>query len=163
LEDTRLWQALWRAAAFLVIALPSGIGIGFVDGATVFRRITRPANHDWLAGLAGGHLAHCGWCDLVADVRQPLWSHQSSARSGSLAMECPCWWTIKPELVYPAILVATEVRPRTPFMFLLLLAALANVDKSQLEAASIDGAGYLAHLFSHRASPLFGRSWRLPC
>ncbi|MEO6024667.1 MAG: sugar ABC transporter permease, partial [Burkholderiales bacterium] len=50
-------------------------------------------------------------------------------------------WTINPDLVYPAILAA-EVWQWTPFMFLLLLAALSNVDKSQLEAASIDGAGY---------------------
>jgi len=32
-------------------------------------------------------------------------------------------------------------------MFLLLLAALANVDKSQLEAASIDGAGWWRTFF----------------
>ena len=31
-------------------------------------------------------------------------------------------------------------------MFLLLLAALSNVDKSQLEAAEIDGAGFWRHL-----------------
>jgi multiple sugar transport system permease protein len=30
----------------------------------------------------------------------------------------------------------------TPFMFLLLLAALGNVDRSQMEAAEIDGASY---------------------
>jgi multiple sugar transport system permease protein len=53
----------------------------------------------------------------------------------------PILWTIQPELVYPTILVA-EIWQWTPFMFLLLLAALANVDKSQLEAAAIDGAGY---------------------
>jgi multiple sugar transport system permease protein len=50
-------------------------------------------------------------------------------------------WTISPNLVYPAILAA-EVWQWTPFMFLLLLAALSAVDKSQLEAAQIDGAGY---------------------
>jgi len=50
-------------------------------------------------------------------------------------------WTIRPDLVYVAILMA-EIWQWTPFMFLLLLAALSGVDKSQLEAASIDGAGY---------------------
>ncbi|MGC1441854.1 MAG: sugar ABC transporter permease, partial [Burkholderiaceae bacterium] len=55
-------------------------------------------------------------------------------------------WTINPNLVYPAILVA-EIWQWTPFMFLLLLAALANVDKSQLEAASIDGAGWWRTFF----------------
>jgi len=55
-------------------------------------------------------------------------------------------WTIRPNLVYPAILAA-EVWQWTPFMFLLLLDALANVDKSQLEAAAIDGAGWWRTFF----------------
>ena len=50
-------------------------------------------------------------------------------------------WTVNPGLVYPAILSA-EIWQWTPFMFLLLLAALSNVDQSQLEAAAIDGAGF---------------------
>ena len=37
---------------------------------------------------------------------------------------------------------SAEVWQWTPFMFLMLLAALSNVDKSQLEAAEIDGAGF---------------------
>jgi multiple sugar transport system permease protein len=55
-------------------------------------------------------------------------------------------WQINRSLVYPAILLA-EIWQWTPFMFLLLLAALATVDKSQLEAASIDGAGYWRTFF----------------
>ena len=54
----------------------------------------------------------------------------------------PILWVIKPAFVYPAILIA-EVWQWTPFMFLLLLAALSNVDKSQTEAAEIDGASSL--------------------
>jgi multiple sugar transport system permease protein len=50
-------------------------------------------------------------------------------------------WTVNPNLVYPAILVA-EVWQWTPFMFLILLAGLSNVDKSLIEAAEIDGASY---------------------
>ena len=49
-------------------------------------------------------------------------------------------WTINPNLVYPAIIFC-EIWQWTPFMFLILLAALSNVDKSQTEAAEIDGAG----------------------
>jgi multiple sugar transport system permease protein len=50
-------------------------------------------------------------------------------------------WTVNPNLVYPAIIIC-EVWQWTPFMFLLLLAALSNVDQSQLEAAELDGASY---------------------
>jgi multiple sugar transport system permease protein len=50
-------------------------------------------------------------------------------------------WTISPVLVYPAIIFC-EIWQWTPFMFLILLAALSNVDKSQTEAAEIDGARF---------------------
>ena len=60
-------------------------------------------------------------------------------------------WTISPNLVYPAILVA-EVWQWTPFMFLLLLAALA--ERRQVAAR---GGGHrrrrlLAHVLPHRAA-----------
>jgi multiple sugar transport system permease protein len=48
-------------------------------------------------------------------------------------------WTINPILVYPAIILV-EVWEHTPFVFLLLLAAMANVDRSLVESAAIDGA-----------------------
>jgi multiple sugar transport system permease protein len=58
----------------------------------------------------------------------------------------PLLWTISPYLVYPAILLC-EIWQWTPFMFLILLAALSNVDKSLTEAAEIDGAGYWRTFF----------------
>ena len=60
-------------------------------------------------------------------------------------------WTVNPNLVYPAIFIC-EIWQWTPFMFLILLAALSNVDRSLTEAAEIDGAGYLAHLPQDRAA-----------
>ena len=51
----------------------------------------------------------------------------------------PLLWIISPALVYPAIVIC-EVWQWTPFMFLILLAALSNVDQSLIEAAEIDGA-----------------------
>jgi multiple sugar transport system permease protein len=50
-------------------------------------------------------------------------------------------WNVRPDLVYPAIIFC-EIWQWTPFMFLILLAALSNVDKSLTEAAEIDGAGW---------------------
>ena len=40
----------------------------------------------------------------------------------------PILWTINPRFVYPAI-TSAEIWQWTPFMFLLLLAALSNVDQ----------------------------------
>jgi multiple sugar transport system permease protein len=48
-------------------------------------------------------------------------------------------WTTDPLFVYPAILIL-EVWSHTPFVFLLVLAAMAQVDRAQIEAAQIDGA-----------------------
>jgi multiple sugar transport system permease protein len=48
-------------------------------------------------------------------------------------------WTTDPSFVYPAIVIL-EVWAHTPFVFLLLLAALAQVDRSLVDAAQIDGA-----------------------
>ena len=55
-------------------------------------------------------------------------------------------WVINPTWVYPAVLI-TEVWEWTPFMFLMLYAALSNVDQSLQEAAEIDGAGYWTVFF----------------
>ena len=55
-------------------------------------------------------------------------------------------WLIDPVLVYPTIIM-TEVWEWTPFMFLILLAALSNIDPSQHEAAEVDGAGFWTVFF----------------
>ncbi|MEZ5776558.1 MAG: sugar ABC transporter permease [Hyphomicrobiaceae bacterium] len=48
-------------------------------------------------------------------------------------------WTIDIAWAYPAIII-TDVWQWTPFMFIILLAALSNVDREQLDAAAIDGS-----------------------
>lgn len=48
-------------------------------------------------------------------------------------------WTTDPAFVYPAIIIL-EVWAHTPFVFLLLLAALTQIDRGVLDAAEIDGA-----------------------
>ena len=63
----------------------------------------------------------------------------------------PIVWIVNPDAVYPAILIC-EIWQWTPFMFLILLAALSNVDRSQLEAAELDGAPWWMTFRAHRAS-----------
>jgi multiple sugar transport system permease protein len=48
-------------------------------------------------------------------------------------------WTTDPAFVYPAIIIL-EVWAHTPFVFLLLLAALAQVDRNLVDAAELEGA-----------------------
>src|SRR5262249_27008754 len=55
--------------------------------------------------------------------------------------QVPILWIVNPNTVYPAIFIC-EIWQWTPFMFLILLAALSHVDRSLLEAAELDGARF---------------------
>jgi multiple sugar transport system permease protein len=143
--DERLWQALWHTVVFTVIALPAELLLGLAMAQLFIDRI--PGRQVFVALL------------VLPVVISPIvsgatWALMFDNRFGPINQiigwivgeETTLLWTIKPKLVYPAILIA-EIWQWTPFMFLLLLAALSAVDKSQLEAASIDGAGWWRTFF----------------
>lgn len=48
-------------------------------------------------------------------------------------------WTIRGDLPFWSIIIA-EVWQWTPFMFIILMAAISNVDRDQMNAAAMDGA-----------------------
>jgi len=139
-KDQRLGEAVMHTLIFLAIALPLELFIGLAMAQLFLNKL--PGRQIMIGLLV---------LPVVVSpvVAGAIWSLMFDNRFGPInqvlgwlfGQEMTILWTIKPELVYPAILIA-EVWQWTPFMFLLLLAALANVDKSQLEAASIDGAGY---------------------
>ena len=144
-DDVRLWQALWHTVIFTAIALPLELILGLAMAQLFIDRL--PGRQIFVALL------------VLPVVVSPIvsgatWSLMFDHRFGPInqvlgwlaGQETPLLWTIKPDLVYPAI-IAAEVWQWTPFMFLLLLAALANVDKSQLEAAAIDGASFARTFF----------------
>jgi multiple sugar transport system permease protein len=144
-EDVRLWQALLHTVIFTAIALPVELLLGLMMAQLFLDRI--PGRQIFIALL------------VLPVVVSPIvsgatWSLMFDHRFGPINQvigwftgdDAAILWTIRPNLVYPAILAA-EVWQWTPFMFLLLLAALANVDKSQLEAAAIDGAGWWRTFF----------------
>jgi multiple sugar transport system permease protein len=144
-KDTRLWEALLHTVAFTAIALPIELLLGLAMAQLFLEKI--PGRQLFIALL------------VLPVVVSPIvsgatWALLFDHRFGPINQiigwfstnEDAILWTINPHLVYPAILAA-EIWQWTPFMFLLLLAALANVDKSQLEAASIDGAGWWRTFF----------------
>ena len=138
--DRRLWEALLHTLVFIVIALPVELILGLAMAQLFIERI--PGRAVFVALLVLPVLVS----PIVAGA---TWSLMFDNRFGPINQvlgwfaghDVALLWTIKPNLVYLAILIA-EIWQWTPFMFLLLLAALSAVDKSQLEAASIDGAGY---------------------
>jgi multiple sugar transport system permease protein len=145
LHDARLWQALGHTVLFTAIALPIELVLGLAL-AQLFL--------DWLPGRQI-FIALLVLPVVVSPiVAGATWSLMFDHRFGPInqiigwivGRETTLLWTINPDLVYPAIITA-EIWQWTPFMFLLLLAALTNVDISQLEAAALDGAGYWGVFF----------------
>lgn len=140
-KDARLWQALLHTAIITAIALPLELILGFLLAQLFLDKI--PGRQIFVALLVlptviSPIVAGATW-RLMFDVRFGPIAQILSAIWGA---PVNILWTVNPWFVYPAIIVC-EIWQWTPFMFLLLLAALSNVDTSQLEAAEIDGASYL--------------------
>ncbi|HVI18702.1 MAG TPA: sugar ABC transporter permease [Gaiellales bacterium] len=146
LHDTRFWEALGHTFVFLGVALPAELVLGLMLALLFLERM--PGKQIFVALLVlpvviSPIIAGATWRLLFDNRFGPINQIVGWIAGGPT----PLLWTINPNLVYPAILAA-EVWQWTPFMFLLLLAALGNVDKSLVEAAQIDGAGYFRILFS---------------
>jgi len=144
-DDARMWEALLHTVIFTAIALPIELLLGLAMAQLFLDRI--PGRQVFIALLVLPVVVSpigCGatWALLFDHRFGPI----NQVIGWFTGNDSAILWTIKPNLVYPAI-IAAEVWQWTPFMFLLLLAALANVDKSQLEAAAIDGAGWWRTFF----------------
>lgn len=137
--DARVWAALGRTLLILAVALPLELILGLLlamhfQAEHRFKRlfvalIVLPAV---VSPMVAGSI----W-RLMLDHKFGPFNQIIGWITGEPVV---LLWVIKPHLAFWAILI-TEVWQWTPFMFIILLAALANVDREQLEAAEIDGAG----------------------
>lgn len=140
-EDARFWWSLAHTFLFLAVALPVELVLGLLLAFLFLERM--PGRQVFVALLVlpvviSPIISGATWRLLLDNRFGPV----NQVIGWILGRETTILWTINPSFVYPAILIA-EIWQWTPFMFLLLLAALANVDRSQLEAAEIDGASFL--------------------
>jgi multiple sugar transport system permease protein len=139
-KDRRLWESLLHTGLITIIALPVELVLGFLLAQLFLEKI--PGRQLFVALLVlptviSPIVAGATW-RLMFDVRfGPVGQILSFIAREPVTI----LWTVNPSFVYPAIIIC-EVWQWTPFMFLLLLAALSNVDQSQLEAAELDGASY---------------------
>lgn len=137
-EDGRLWESLLHTIVFTVIALPIELVLGYLLALLFLEKL--PFKQTLVAiillpTIISPIVAGSTWRLMLDQHFGPV-----NQIIGWLAgSEVKLLWTVETALVWPAILIA-EVWQWTPFMFLLLLAALSNVNKEQLEAAQIDGA-----------------------
>jgi multiple sugar transport system permease protein len=139
-KDARLWQALLHTAIITVIALPLELVLGLLMAQLFLERM--PGRQIFVSLLVlptviSPIVAGATWRLMFDNRYGPI-----NQILGWFAGEpVTALWNVNPHLVYPAI-IACEIWQWTPFMFLILLAALSNVDKSLTEAAEIDGAGF---------------------
>ncbi|QIG49986.1 sugar ABC transporter permease [Nordella sp. HKS 07] len=137
--DTRVWAALGRTLLLLAVALPLELILGML--LALHFQAERPFKRLFVALLV---LPAVVSPMVAGSMWRLMFDHKFGPFNqiiGWIAGEpIVLLWTVKPHLAYWAILIA-EVWQWTPFMFIILLAALANVEREQLEAAEIDGAG----------------------
>ncbi|MEP2031341.1 MAG: sugar ABC transporter permease [Paracoccaceae bacterium] len=139
-EDSRLWESLLHTVVFTLVALPIEVFLGYLLAVLFLEKL--PLKQVFVAII------------LLPTIISPIvagstWRLMFDQRFGPInqiiswfaGYEVKLLWTIETAWVWPAILIA-EVWQWTPFMFLLLFAALSNVDREQLEAAQIDGASW---------------------
>lgn len=144
IEDRRLWEAVGHTALLTAVALPIELALGlglallFLDRLPLKQlMVTLIVIPTVISPIVAGST----WRLLLDQRFGPV----NQVIGWIAGREVELLWTIDPLLVWPAIVMA-EVWQWTPFLFLILLAALNEVDGSQLEAAELDGAGFWARL-----------------
>jgi len=145
LADTRFWEAIGHTLVFLAVALPAELALGFLLALLFLEKM--PGRQVFIALIVlpvvvSPIVAGATWRLLFDNRFGPI----NQILSWIAGEPVTILWIVNPTFVYPAILLA-EIWQWTPFMFLLLWAALNEVDKSQLESAEIDGASYVQRLW----------------
>ncbi len=138
--DARFFAALGHTFLFMAVALPLELLFGLLLALLLLERL--PGKQIFVALLVlpvviSPIVAGATW-RLMFDNRFGPVNQILSWLAGE---PVTILWVVDPDFVYPAILTA-EIWQWTPFMFLLLLAGLTAVDRSLIEAAQIDGAGW---------------------
>ncbi|MGH6938687.1 carbohydrate ABC transporter permease [Hypericibacter sp.] len=139
-DDLRLWQSLAHTLILTAVALPIELVLGLLLAHLFLEKM--PGRAIFIALLTLPTMIS----PIVSGATwRLLFDHHFGPINQIIAWfaghQVPIIWLLNPNTVYPAILVC-EIWQWTPFMFLILLAALSNVDKSLLEAAELDGAPY---------------------
>ena len=144
-KDKRLWESLLHTALITLIALPVELLLGLAMAYLFLEKM--PGRQIFISLLVlptiiSPVVAGATWRLLFDNRFGPI----NQVLGWISGHPVAALWTISPNLVYPAIIFC-EIWQWTPFMFLILLAALSNVDRSLTEAAEIDGAGFIRTFF----------------
>lgn len=138
LGDARLGWALARTFLIMAVALPLQLVLGML--LALHFQAERPFKRLFVALIVLPSV-------ISPMVSGSMWRLMLDQKFGpvnqiiSWFTEKPVvlLWVVKDPLPFWAIIIA-EVWQWTPFMFVILLAALSNLDRDQLDSASLDGA-----------------------
>ncbi len=143
-QDSQMWAAAWNNAIWIVIGTigPLVIGLGLAlllwgvrRGSTFYRVVF------FLPYVLPQVAVGVVWGWIYAPTRG--WLNRGLEAVGLDGLTRG--WLGDPGTALYAV-IATAVWASTGFVFVIILSALRNVDNEQVEAATLDGAGYLQRL-----------------
>ncbi len=137
-SNPRVWSSLWTTLLFAAIAVSAEMVLGIalalalehpVRGMSFFRTLfILPMMIAPIAvGLAWRYMFDAQFGLINAGLKAMGFAAQN--------------WLADPTLAFIAILIA-DIWQWTPFVFIMMIAALANIDSSVMEASRIDGANW---------------------
>ena len=137
-SNPRVWSSLWTTLLFAAVCVSAEMVLGIalalalehpVRGMAVFRTL-------FILPM------------MIAPIAVGLaWRYLFDAQFGLINAVLALFgiaaktWLADPTLAFVAIVIA-DVWQWTPFVFIMMVAALASVDKAVIEASRIDGAGW---------------------
>ena len=142
-SNPRVWSSLWTTLMFaaVCVSIEMALGIGLalalehpVRGMAFFRTL-------FILPM------------MIAPIAVGLtWRYLFDAQFGLINAVLALFgisakiWLADPQLAFIAIVIA-DVWQWTPFVFIMIIAALANVDSAVIEASRIDGASWFQMTF----------------
>jgi multiple sugar transport system permease protein len=134
--NPRVWSSLWTTLLFAAVCVSAEMVLGIALALALEHKVRGMAFFRTLFILPM----------MIAPIAVGLvWRYMFDAQFGLinallvvLGLE-PKTWLADPTLAFVAIVIA-DIWQWTPFVFIMMIAALANVDSAVIEASRIDGA-----------------------
>jgi multiple sugar transport system permease protein len=135
-SNPRVWSSLWTTLLFAAICVTAEMVLGIALALALERPVRGTAFFRTLFILPM----------MIAPIAVGLvWRYIFDAQFGlinailGLFKISPLGWLADPTLAFISIVIA-DIWQWTPFVFIMMVAALANVDSAVIEASRIDGA-----------------------
>ena len=142
-SNARVWSSLWTTLLFAAVCVSAEMVLGIALALALERPVRGTAFFRTLFILPM----------MIAPIAVGLvWRYIFDAQFGlvnavlALFKIAPMGWLADPTLAFVAIVIA-DIWQWTPFVFIMVVAALANVDGAVIEASRIDGARWFQMTF----------------